>query len=172
MIKIGILRGLGLGLIISSIIFSFNIPEKEKLGDDEIKTLARELGMKTQKEFLEQNTLSLTDEEIIAKANRLGMIFPDEVNDINNKENKETKELQDTNESEEKTEHTTIEIDYGMSSEEVSDLLFEKDLIEDVRDFNNYILDNKLSKSINMGSYKIKKDSTYEEIIENIALKR
>ncbi len=74
----------------------------------------------------------------------------------------------------ETTESTpvTINIKSGAGSYSVAKLLAEAGLIEDAREFDNYLCDSGYSKSIRVGSYSITPGSTEEEIAKIITGKR
>lgn len=62
----------------------------------------------------------------------------------------------------------TFEIVRGMSSYQVSELLFEKGLIGEVDEFNDYIKQKGKAGVIRIGSYSLSKDASYQEILEAI----
>ncbi|TCT15071.1 hypothetical protein EDC18_104221 [Natranaerovirga pectinivora] len=118
--------------------------------------------MVTQREFLEKNSRNYTDDEIIEQAKNLGMIFPTDSND---------NDINETiiNEDDQIIEEDVIvRINYGMTSQEVSNLLFEKGIIEDSEDFHWYIIQQNLTKKIVAGRYPLNINLDYDTILEMI----
>jgi hypothetical protein len=170
MIKIkGLLRGIGIGLILASLLLSFQRPRNQVLNDEEIRARAKELGMVTQRELLDQNKEMSTEEDIINKARALGMIYPEEVNTNLNEETNINEDAENRLETsldinEEQNESVTIRIEYGMTSESVANLLLAEDIIDDMESFLLYFIDNNLTKKIRVGIYEIEKGSSFEDI--------
>ena len=67
---------------------------------------------------------------------------------------------------EEKT--ITITIKEGMTSDIVSELLYETGLVDSAKKFNNYIIRVGKSKVIRTGDFTIHKGTSYDEIIKLI----
>lgn len=153
-----ILLGIGIGLVTSSSLFIINSTEQVK---------------------------EYSDEEIIQKAKELGMVYIKDVVQVNEKNNdKNDDKSDDKNDNNESvqvredegnsrlvenlsnTEYIEFTIDKGESTESVSKRLFEKGIIDDSGKFNTYISKKGLEKKILYGNYKIKKGSTYDELIK------
>ncbi|MYL33465.1 hypothetical protein GLW08_09225 [Pontibacillus yanchengensis] len=65
----------------------------------------------------------------------------------------------------------TLTINQGMYSKSISRKLNEMGLVEDTKAFNQYLEMNDFSRYIQVGSYELKKDMTYEEIANAITNK-
>lgn len=65
----------------------------------------------------------------------------------------------------------SIEIISGMTSEDVSYLLKEKGVLEDVRAFNQYLIQNKYTTKIRIGVFQIEKFAAYQDIADVIVSK-
>lgn len=66
------------------------------------------------------------------------------------------------------TDTIVIKIEAGMVSKSIAKYLYQKNVIGSATDFNNYLMEHKLTNKIIAGEYKIPVDATYEEIVEII----
>lgn len=91
-----------------------------------------------------------------------------ELNDI-----KESYEqlIEEQNEAKPETEEEPISyhsylltIEPGMNSSDVSELLYQAQIIDNEKRFNQYLVENGLSTRIQIGEYELISDMTYEEI--------
>ena len=149
-------RGIGVTLIITATIFYFlgikiHSNMKKKLDDME----------KLQIELEDQ----LTDEKIILKAKKLGMIFP--ANDKNNIKSHEedVHELNSEKENYDNNSTVEIKIEAGMTSGDASKLLFDKGVITNTDECDEYLMINNIANKIKIGTYKFKLNSTYEDVL-------
>ncbi|MBH1942019.1 hypothetical protein I5677_14045 [Mobilitalea sibirica] len=62
----------------------------------------------------------------------------------------------------------TFTIERGMSSRQVSEMLVQKGLIGDAQEFNNFIIRKGKAGVIRVGTYTVKKDASFEEILNSI----
>lgn len=69
-------------------------------------------------------------------------------------------------------EAVRIVIEYGVTSDHVSEMLAEVGLVADAAAFDSYLCDNGLSRSITAGTYEIKPGTSEEEIIRIITKNR
>ncbi len=150
-----LLLGLGIGIIITSTLYSF-YPRIEyiDLSDDIIIEKARELGMVGLKESIDVrnikdlNNIENTIEPITEKIS----VASEEVEE-------EKKELEEVEEIE-------IVVESGSSLTRVSKQLYNEKLIDNIDEFILFVKNKKLDKKIVTGRYKIKSNSSYDEIIE------
>ena len=70
-----VVLGIGIGIVIATIVLSFKKVPNEKMSDNEIILRAEELGMIRQTEALQKE---INEEEIIERAREIGMVFTDE----------------------------------------------------------------------------------------------
>jgi hypothetical protein len=82
-----------------------------------------------------------------------------------------TDQAADSKEQKEAQDYVIIRIEKGMTSEQVSSILYNYGLIENKNDFNNYMKDHDYSRIINVGDFKISKNATYEQITDLIVEK-
>ncbi|TCK97923.1 hypothetical protein EDC19_0325 [Natranaerovirga hydrolytica] len=156
-----------MGIILASIVFALIRPTQQsvvELSEEEIIAKARALGLRTQKEFLEQNSIRHSDEEIITRAKALGMAFVTEGNSHQIEGNQSNSNDKEEVLIEAPRETIEVAILYGMTSEDVSSLLLDKKIIEDEEAFRNYLIQNNLSRRIRVGRYEMLTDMDYEEI--------
>ncbi|MEE1078229.1 MAG: hypothetical protein UIC64_04170 [Agathobacter sp.] len=141
------LRGLGLGIIATVLILAIsgNV-RKEKL----------------------------TDQEIINRAEALGMVMVDDSEteeDLEIKENSEIQENDSENQSEtesesEQLESYTINIEIGTVCREIAEELYEAGMVADAEEFRNYMGEKGYADDIVAGEHVIPFGATYDEIGE------
>lgn len=66
----------------------------------------------------------------------------------------------------------TLSIEENMLGPNISDLLFENNIIDDATKFNKFLEDEGYSRYIQLGDFELSSDMSYEEIAEVIARKR
>lgn len=86
----------------------------------------------------------------------------------NNTTNSSTQKSNSKNSSNKITDTIIIKIETGMVSKSIAKYLYQKNVIGSATDFNNYLMEHKLTNKIIAGEYKIPVDATYEEIVEII----
>lgn len=169
-------RGMGTALIIISSIFYFitinntkDVTKNTKLSDDEIIIRAKELGMVSKDEIDKEEIVkekvikeNLSDEDIIKRAKLLGMEFIEASNESENEENIETSK------NVENIESVKVKISYGMSSDDIANLLYEEGIVDDAQKLDKYLIRNRYDGKLKTGNYIFDKNSTYEEIMKKI----
>lgn len=196
------LRGLGIGIVVTTLIFTLTSGEKETLSDAEIRERAYQLGMVDSSSLtlgaLQQSsedtelTENLIEQESSAEQEsqeEQESQAAQESTDL--EENGNSEETQVTqgdaeNESPEETaqpvngsvttvtgaETVTITIQSGVSSLAVCRELEKAGLIEDAQSFDNYLCSIGYSRSINTGVFEIAFGTSEEEIAKIITRKR
>lgn len=132
-----LLLGIGIGLIVASTLYSF-YPKVEYM--------------------------DLSDDIIIEKARELGMVWLKENIDIESINNRVTDE--EIGETVKEISEKEIVVESGSSLTIVVKKLYDANLIDDIDEFILFVKDKKLDKKIRTGRYKIKLDSSHDEIIE------
>jgi len=179
------MRGLGIGIILTTFLFIISGYDK-KLTKEEIVELAKEYGMvdaKEQKDPLEQvlgeiiptkapePTLEPTPQPT-AKPTVEPTVEPTPEPTVEPTveptPEPTTEATLSPTVTPEKVTSVTFTISKGMTSDSVSNLLFEIGLVDDADKFNDYIVRAGKSKVIWYGKYTIEKGSTYDEIIDII----
>lgn len=181
------LRGLGIGILVTAMIFCILPGEKEVLSDEEVRARAAQLGM------VESSSLTLADiqhkqqesaevQKPEESAKPESTVAPEAVEnqgtDEESAEGTEAAQNDDaskasTEEAVKETEATTevveITIAGGSSSYTVSKQLQEKQLVEDAGEFDKYLISNGYSRSIRVGTHDIPMGATWEEIAKIIS---
>lgn len=144
--------GIGIGIIISSTLHSLYPKIKLiELEDEMIIERARELGMVNLKDSIkvdipkETPKETLKDESLEQIENDVSLAVDDELEEI---------------------EEIEIVVESGSILTEVATNLYDTKLIEDKDDFISFVRNKKLDKKIITGIYRIKYNSSYEEIIQ------
>lgn len=168
--------GLGLGIIITSIAFFSTLrqmPEVEPtpvaiVTDEEVVERAKKLGMIFVSELPKQAT-QITDDQVMQRANELGMVFLEEKT-MNQDE--QIIDLRDVPNSEGLSESTnekeTIEvyIQRGTKAYFISDLLYKKNIIDSADGFTKFLKEKNMTTQLGSGYFIIPKNSTYDEILQ------
>lgn len=161
------LRGLGVGVIITTIILSISLyGRKESLTDKEIIERAKKLGMVEQEKSKNNPSQKLQDlkEQQETKSK-----------DTENKKKQEKKEEEaPKNENEEKKETSSkkakemisINITGGLASDAIAQLLFSAKLVDDAVAFNSFLTENNYDDKLRAGAFQIPKGATYDEVAE------
>ncbi len=176
------MRGLGIGIILTTLILTINNP-KEKLTDDEIKARAEGLGMVMKEEdngALDKVLAGIkptTSPTPTGTAAPAGTVTP-EVTPI--PEETETPEAtaaptqapEDGNVNIEVTsgldDKVTLTVKEGMSAREVSILLETYGIVEDATDFNEYVVELGKAEVVRVGTYTLTKGADYDEIVNTL----
>ncbi len=166
-------RGLGVGIIAATAVFfimiRFNDNENKSVSysQNEIIERAKKLGMIFVSEVKPNKESIFTENEIIRKAKSLGMIYPEEA-EVQEKEINANNENMDTiKNSKDRLENTIeITIPLGASSEEIAQLLFEHNVIDNMKTFNSYIYKKGYSKKLPYGTYTFTESMTIEDVIQ------
>ncbi len=173
------LRGLGIGIFITALIMGLAKNDVKTMTDDEVRARALELGM------VEQKTLS----DLVDEPTEPPQVTPEPpprdegpvpTNTPIPTEVPAQTEAPVSTEVPEPTENPAqtveeivlVDIVKGDSSNSVSKRLAELGLVEDSKSFNQYLCDNGYDKKLNIGSYKIVKGTSQEEIAKIITRTR
>lgn len=184
------LRGLGIGIFLTALIMGLAKGDVQTMTDEEVKARATELGM------VEQKTLS----DLADESTELPQITPEPPPRGDGpvptnapiptgipapteepvpaetptpiEEPVSTGTSTPTEESTQAVEEIVVEIVKGDSSDTISKRLEELGLVEDAKSYNRYLCDNGYDKKLNIGSYKIVKGTSQEEIAKIITRTR
>ncbi|MCR5544900.1 MAG: hypothetical protein K6F30_00285 [Lachnospiraceae bacterium] len=192
------LRGMGVGILVTVIIFAVALVFYEPtLSEEEIKKQATALGM-VMSEETDTTKEDSTDESDTTKEDSTDE--SDTTKEDSTDDGTTEKESTEENSSDESTaeENTSLEnsnstttsdntsdtesgnkdssvnlvqfiISSGEGSSKISENLYRAGLIDDPNTFNQYLEDNGYDKTISTGSYEIPTGSTYEEIANAIS---
>lgn len=159
------LRGLGIGIILTVIIMMISLSgRKETLTDEEIIQRARKLGMVMKDEKVTGLSDAVTEKEGSEEPNQ-----EDENSDGNEPEEPEAASEEQGNGEEEtgepaEPELVEISVLKGEYSDKISQKLFAEGLIDDAEAFNSYLVESGYDNKISGGAHYVPKGSTYEEI--------
>lgn len=179
------MRGLGIGIILTTILFVISGYEK-RLTKDEIIELAKEYGMVEageHKDPLEQvlgeinptkeptPTLEPTPEPTVEptpEPTAEPTVEPTAEPTPEPTAKPAVEPTHSPTETPKKETLVTFTITKGMTSDSVSDLLYKAGLVDSAKKFNDYIIREGKSTVIRTGKYTVKKGATYDEIIDII----
>lgn len=181
------LRGIGIGVIVTTIILmiTFAIRREPPLSDEEIMERAAALGMVMQEKQTDNDKLS----DLPSPSQK-----EDDQNEADHSKEDETDEPQTDgadvkkNESDDQTasepvknenepkketiEQTEIVIAGGEYSDDVCKKLKKAGIIDDAKDFNEYLAQGGYDNMIQPGNYVIPLDADYEEIVRLLTEKK
>lgn len=187
------LRGLGVGVLITAVIFSIALFfYQPAMSEDEIRTEAAKLGMvdpnstdstiadsKNSDSSDSSDDSSQTDgsEDSTTVTTKTG----DDVSDDNvNPQGKTTSDSSSSTDartteasssSSDGSHMVTVTISGGQSSNVVGNTLYQAGVVDDAAKFNEYLEQNGYDNSIQPGSYQLAKGSTYEQVAHAITSK-
>lgn len=131
-----------------------NLPASSDVKDETADKADKANNDKTENDRTEKaDNTSGTDENI-------------ETDEIKLSEEADTKNETDGNSGE--ADYVTFTIKRGMTSYQVAELLYEKGLIDNVKDFDKYIISKGKASVIRIGTYTLPKNSSYQEILNTI----
>ena len=137
----------------------------------------------------------MSDSKIVEKAKALGMEYSRE-KDSETEDGKATKDIKDTNDAADNTQESSsakeqdtttlsqqestsegpqqtsspeiieVSISSGMNSENISEALQAAGVIDNARDFNQYLIRNNMGRYIKSGDYSLRNGMSYEEIAD------
>lgn len=87
------------------------------------------------------------------------------------KENQASPPQEQSTKSEDKSKETimyTLEIQSGMNTEEIARTLMEANIIDDDMDFEQFLTDEGYSTTVQVGTFELKNNMTYDEIARTI----
>ncbi len=152
-VKIGFLMGIGIGLMMgAAVMFAVSVSELNK-NNDKDNVLQNSPVLKITDN--DTNVEELEKEEVIEK--KTG------VQQKNYKEDEKK-------DNKEKEKYVEIIIPKGTSSTQVAKMLKNKGIIKDNVEFHKYLEKKNKTTKINVGTFKIKENSDYDEIIKVLTL--
>jgi len=153
-LKIGFIMGFGIGLMtVSAIMFAVAMSDLNKTEETKIQD--------------EKKDVSTVQEDTVERSKETTKEIPEETT-------KEIKVLQENKNEKAKLEQSEEEyvaviIPKGSDSYDVAKILYDNKLIENKNGFEVYIEKQKKSTMLRHGTFNIKKDSSYDDIIKKIA---
>lgn len=188
------LRGVGAGILFAAVILtiSYRTTAQTQLSDAEIIKRAEALGMVKQSDInmddiitpTQAPTSEPTAEPTMEPSDTTEAAPAEEPSDTEAETTETVPPPSSMEEPSGKAEESTssamneseeipvsVEIISGMTSEDVSYMLKEKGVLEDVRAFNQYLKQNDYTTRINIGVFQIKKFDSYQNIADVIVSK-
>ena len=185
------MRGLGIGIIFGAIVMlaaAAGKTDKEKLSNEEIIKRAEKLGMvmatdtdadaKTVEEVIsntEKTTEATETEEKTEVSTEETTTEEITTTEAQTTEEKKTTESTTESKKDKTTEDShntfteaTITVTGGMESTEVAAMLEKAEIIKDAEDFDNYLVTQGISNKIQINTFKLNSNMTYEEIAKII----
>jgi len=152
-----IIRGLGIGLFIAGVLFTF-LPTSNPTLENAPKGY----------EIIESSKLNKLEEELSTSKEQLAQIQLDLENMSNGESDREDESKDESNIESPSITNTVLEIRKGMNSIDVSLTLEETGILKNRKDLDQYLEDNKLSERIQIGTYELDSTMTIAEIADLI----
>ncbi len=164
------LRGFGIGIIFATtilfIVYSFN------MSDSKIKERAKELGMVAEEDTKNSEKNSESKSTTEPDSTTEPKVEPDSTTEPTSEENTTT-EPESVTEPDTTTapqsQSVTLVITSGMTSDSVARKLKELGAIDNIQEFDNYLISNNRAERIHIGSFEIPAGADYEKIAQIIA---
>ena len=178
------LRGLGIGIIFGAIIMlaAYLTSGSYKLTDEEIISRAKNLGMVYESDIAtsgDADNEKNTTEEVTTEAPTTEAPTTENTTEVTTEKVTEattraTTESAKTTEDKKNAEYQTAEITVvgGMGSQQVAQLLEDAGMIESASDFDSYLNRNGYSTRIEIGTFEINSNMTYEEMATILCTKQ
>lgn len=165
------LRGLGVGIIFSSIVFlvAYQGAAVGKMTEEEIIKEAGKLGMVKEEDPLEDLLTTQNDKKKMENEN----VSSEDETETSKEEseqddqNEQTTEINTESETE-TTEKVTITIKGGTTSYAVCENLQKLGLIEDAGEFDKFLVKNGYAQRIRVGEHTLKVGMEFQDIAEEI----
>lgn len=156
------LRGMGVGILVTSLIFivAFAI-HKPTMSDEEVIAAAKQLGMVMEEE-------DTTEEDTTSAAKTTEDATGTEVSteETTTEETQSVEDSSDTGQAADATDSVAVafSITHGQSSSTVSENLYNQGLVDDAHAFDSYLNENGYDNYMQPGDYTIYQGSSYEDI--------
>lgn len=161
------IRGIGVGILFATIILmtAYAISGGKKLSDEEIIKRAEELGM-VKSETLLDDLVKPADTEV-----NTGDPVKNTESPLSTSEDTAATTEDTATEASGSTENTrmvSFTVVSGMSSWNVATILKDQGVIEDASEFDSYLVENGYSSRINVGEYSVSVGADYDTIAKLI----
>ncbi len=164
------LRGLGIGIIVTTLILTISFNTKRKMTDEEVINRAKQLGMVEPDNNLFENR---TTGESESDKEQPSTDKPTEKETEKTTEKQTEKETEPVTEAptEEKTEaytEYTLYVDDYTYSESVAAMLYENGIVDDEDAFHDFLANNGYEERIISGEFKLNSNMSYQDIADII----
>lgn len=171
------LRGLGIGIVVTAIIMTVVLGNKQPMTDDEVIARAKQLGMiensvltelaeknETKNETKEEPAVEKIDETKEEPTVESTDETTNEMVDESIKPEEDVKDNDVTNAE----KNVSVTVVGGDSSWSVAKRMEEAGLVESAKDFDTYLCKQGYDKRISVGTYEIPVNATHEEMAKII----
>lgn len=177
------LRGIGIGMIVTALLFIIGASRSNQMSDTEIIARAKELGLVEKTVLREPSSTEEASKEEVDSDEEISENMsqesePESVEEEAESSLEETSEdvsepaseiISETEESEEVIEeYVVIAIVSGDSSVSVSQKVFEAGLVESALEFDRFLCANGYDRRLSVGQHEIKAGASMKEIAEEL----
>ncbi|HLS36167.1 MAG TPA: hypothetical protein VK061_08015 [Bacillota bacterium] len=186
------LRFFGIGLLTASLVFALSLyffkDKNSSLESESIENIAEFLEDKgyhviSQEDYIaysvyeqkqqeqandEENNDNDNNEDDINENDENNTNDNEENNNDSNENNEDSDDESDDDSNEKEVYTYTLTVEENMLAPDISRLLENNNIIEDARDFTDYLEDEDYSRYIQLGEHKLSSDMTYNELAEKI----
>lgn len=169
------LRGCGVGIVVTVVIFMVAIKAKGGImTDQKVMRRASELGMVMAEESQKNmDTQSATETQTNSDTQGTSQAVIDTQETVENTQQdnsgkstqaEEHKKLQEKKEEEDSQKEIVISVKKGDVCRDVAERLYEKGLVKDAEEFRVYMGEHGYAKNLCIGNFLLKKGMSYEQI--------
>ena len=175
------LRGLGMGILVSTVILMIVYHTKNHMTDSDVIERAKELGMVMKEDSLFDETESKDEQSTTKEPSSEQSTTEQPTTEQPTTEEPTTKEpvTEEPTTKEPTTQQptgdlktVTFTVKDGMYSEAVTDILYNAGIISNKAEFNSFLEKNGYSRIIQNGKHTVNSSMTYEEIAKVITKTR
>ena len=168
-------RGLGVGILFGALIMfaAYMTSGKNRMSDEDVIKRAQELGMVKQSEYVLESdvTSQETTEATTEKATTEAPTTTEKATTEKTTTEKATTEASTTEKADTSTQ-TTVTISSGMSSEAIASALANAGLVDDASKFNSFLVANGYDMKLETGNFSLETGMSYEEIAKILTTKQ
>ena len=175
------LRGLGIGVLVTTIILTIAHHNQRKMSDADVIERAKELGMVMEEDTLFDENASKEEQTTTQEPTKEQATTEQATTEQPTTEEPTTKEPVTeepttkepaTQKPTENLKTVTFTVTDGMYSEAVTDILYKAGIITNKAEFNNFLEKNGYSRIIQNGKHTVNSSMSYEEIAKVITKTR
>ena len=175
------LRGIGIGMIVTALLFIIGASRSNQMSDTEIIARAKELGLVEKTVLREPSSTEEASKEEVDSDEEISENMSQESESVEEEAESSLEEtsgdvsepasevISETEESEEVIEeYVVIAIVSGDSSVSVSQKVFEAGLVESALEFDRFLCANGYDRRLSVGQHEIKTGASMKEIAEEL----
>lgn len=165
-------RGLGVGIVFGALIMfvAYMTSGKNHMSDEDIIKRAQELGMVKQSEYVLES--DVTSEETTTEKITTEKVTTEAPTTTEKATTEKATTEAATTEKADTSTKTTVTVTGGMTSESISSALANAGVVDDASKFNSYLVANGYDMKLETGSFEFTAGMSYEDIAKILTQKQ